>query len=133
MAWSTHERRRGREHPDVAGYVTSSSRDPNYCTNSISPSFPNICYEGIDHTLNRNASLVENTRQRRWMQIYRVMDGRRGQVATATAAVDPKQCGCALRRVILLGTSDRKFFVTKRSGQGSYHRRGQVRLSEQSQ
>jgi hypothetical protein len=63
-AWS---RRRGREHPDVAGYVTSSSRDPNYCTNSISPSFPNICYEGIDHTLNRNANLVENSRQRRWM------------------------------------------------------------------
>jgi hypothetical protein len=37
----------------VAGYVTSSSRDPNCCPNSISPCFP-IWYKGIGH---RNARI----------------------------------------------------------------------------
>jgi hypothetical protein len=53
-AWSTHERRMGRERPDVASYV--HHRLENLTTvQKQYPQLPHIFYEGIEHTLARNA------------------------------------------------------------------------------
>ena len=49
-----HENRRGREYPEAAGYVYHRLENLTTVQKKY-PQFPRISYEGIDHTLTRNA------------------------------------------------------------------------------